>query len=497
MTIAVRRFPDALKVRAQHQADDVAHDDTRRVLTFAEWDREADELGGGLAAAGLKPGDRVFLPISNRNAVEMAIAAIATMRAGGIVCPVNARLSPIEVRDYHELIGPRFCITNVPDLVAELSFEACWTVDDMPRNPEALPDQENLDPTADAEILSTSGTTGKAKGVVISHPDLLGRTDGIARDKNTGTLHALPFTGSGGNLGTMTAPIRGGATTFTQPQFDPRGFCELVEQKKPQTIYLVPSMLRLILDLPQVGDYDFSSVRHLLTGTAPLPHDSVVRAMELWPHVRMRNSYGMSEGGIGVSTRADEVKKPGCVGKLPPHMQIRNEAGAIVSEPRVVGEIYGKQPNPRRYWNDPEATAKGWVEGWTKTGDLGYVDEDGDLIICGRSKELIIRGGYNITPLEIETVLHDHPAVKDAAVVGVPHEVLGEDIAAAISLRSGASATVEDLQAWCKARLADNKVPRTIVILDELPLNQNAKVLKRELQPLLEEAAARRRKAPA
>ena len=492
MSTTIRRFSDALKVRARHQPDSIAHDDTRRLLTFAQWDLEADEIGGGLAAAGLIPGDRVFLPISNANAVEMAIAVIAVLRAGGIAVPVNTRLSETEIKDYARLIEPRFALTNVPEKVADIGLKASWSVDAMPRNAAALPDQESLDAQADAEILGTSGTTGKIKGVVVSHPDLLGRTDGLAMDRNTATLHALPFTGSGGNLGTMSAPIRGGAKTITQPHFDPKGFAELVQTKRPQTIYLVPSMLRLILDLPNVADYDFASVKYLLTGTAPLPHDSVIRATQLWPAIRMRNSYGMSEGGIGVSTRAEEVKKPGCVGKMPDHMQIRDEAGNLAPRGQV-GEIFGRQPNPRRYWNDPEASAAGWVDGWTKTGDLGYVDADGDLIIAGRSKELIIRGGYNITPLEIETVLHDHPAVKDAAVVGIDHEVLGEDVAAAIALKSGASATVEELQAWCRERLADNKVPRTIVILDALPHNQNAKVLKRELKPVLEAAAAARK----
>jgi acyl-CoA synthetase (AMP-forming)/AMP-acid ligase II len=162
----------------------------------------------------------------------------------------------------------------------------------------------------------------------------------------------------------------------------------------------------------------------------------------------------------------------------------------------VVGEIYGRQPNPRRYWRDPEATASTFGDGWTRTGDLGYVDGDGDLILVGRSKELIIRGGYNITPLEIETVLHDHPAVKDAAVVGIPHDVLGEDVAAAVSLRDGASATAAELQAWCRERIADNKVPRTLLVLDTLPYNQNAKVLKRDLVPVLSQAAAARRARP-
>jgi acyl-CoA synthetase (AMP-forming)/AMP-acid ligase II len=479
-------------VRAKHQADQIAHDDTRRTLTFAQWDQEADEVGGGLAAAGLKPGDRVFLPISNHRAVEMAIAVMAVLRAGGIAVPVNTRLSEKEIGEYARLIEPRFALTNAPEKITGLQLAGSWSVDDMPRNIAALPVQASLDPKADAEILGTSGTTGKIKGVVVTHPDLLGQTDGLSRDRNTSTLHALPFTGSGGNLGTLTAPIRGGATTITQPQFDPTGFAGLVGAKRPQTVYLVPSMLRLILDLPNVADYDFSSVKYLLTGTAPLPNDSVVRALALWPHIRMRNSYGMSEGGIGVSTRADEVKKPGCVGKLPAHMQLRDENGHPV-KPGEVGEIWGRQANPRRYWNDPEATATSFVDGWTKTGDLGYVDPDGDLIICGRSKELIIRGGYNITPLEIETVLHDHFAVKDAAVVGIDHEVLGEDVAAAVSLRPGASATVAELQAWCRERLADNKVPRTIVIMGELPHNQNAKVLKRELKPVLQAAAAARK----
>ncbi|MDE2465990.1 MAG: long-chain fatty acid--CoA ligase, partial [Alphaproteobacteria bacterium] len=366
--------------------------------------------------------------------------------------------------------------------------------ENWPLDVAALPDQESLDPNADAEILGTSGTTGAIKGVVVSHPDLMGRVKtGMEMDRSTSTLHALPFTGSGGNLGVLLLPIYGGATTYTQPSFDAGGFLKLVEQKRPMTVYLVPTMLRLVLDHADAAKTDFSSVKYLLTGTAPLPHDSVVRAMELWPHVSVRNSYGMSEGGIGASTRTKEsVLKPGCVGPIGPHMQIRDANGNPVPS-GVVGEIYGKQRHPRRYWNDPEATNAGWVDGWTKTGDLGYVDKDGDLILTGRSKELIIRGGYNISPLEIEHVLHLHPSVKDAAVVGIAHPVLGEDIAAAVSLRPGTETTATELEAWCKERLANNKVPRTIAILPALPVNQNAKIVKRELKPLLEKAAAARK----
>ena len=315
-------------------------------------------------------------------------------------------------------------------------------------------------------------------------------------DRSRSTLHALPLTGSGGNLGIVMLPARGGATAITQPRFEPKGFLELVRTKKPNLVYLVPTMLRLVLDHPDVANYDFEGVKYLMTGTAPLPHDSVKRAMALWPHVRMRNSYGMSEGGIGVGTTSQEqVLKPGCVGKLPDHMQLRDDAGELITTPGVVGEIYGFQKHSRRYWNDPEATAASFKGGWTKTGDLGFVDEDGDLIMAGRSKELIIRGGYNITPLEIETVLHLHPAVQMAAVVGVPHEVLGEDIAAAVTLRPGMAATSEDILAFCREHLADNKLPRTLVIMDVLPINPNGKIIKKDLAEPLAKAAAERRRA--
>jgi long-chain acyl-CoA synthetase len=488
--VEVRRISDALKQRATTQADEIAHDDTRRAITFAEFDAEVDEIGGGLAAAGLNPGDRVFLAISNARAVEHAIAVFAVFRAGGIACPINTRLSKREIADYAALVAPRFAISDVPEVVAGLNFEQSWHTDAMPRDLAALPDQSLLDPEADAEILGTSGTTGTIKGVVVSHPDLMTGVTGLNMDKSRSTLHALPLSGSGGNLGIVMLPAKGGATAHTQPKFDPKGFLELVKEKRPNLVYLVPSMLRLILDHPDVADYDFDGVRYLMTGTAPLPNDSVERALKLWPHVRMRNSYGMSEGGIGIGTTSQEqVRKPGCVGKLPPHMQVRDEDGAVITEMGVSGEIYGFQQHPRRYWNDEEATAASFKGGWTKTGDLGYVDADGDLIMSGRSKELIIRGGYNITPLEIETVLHQHEAVQDAAVVGIDHDVLGEDVAAAVTLRPGASATVAEITAWCREHLADNKVPRTLLILGELPHNPNGKVLKKDLKPVLEAAA--------
>jgi acyl-CoA synthetase (AMP-forming)/AMP-acid ligase II len=331
---------------------------------------------------------------------------------------------------------------------------------------------------------------------VFSHADLIDRLgDGTDWSRAGTMLHALPFTGYGGCHGLMLSTLSFGHTLVTQPKFDPHGFLHLVADRRPNTLHLVPSMLRLILDLPDVADFDAGSVRWIITGTAPLPHDSVRRAAELWPKARIINTYGMTEASVGTTTRTREsALKPGSVGtpEDPDSVQIRDDSGEPVP-PGEPGEVWTRVKQPRRYWNDPEATAAAWNGGWLRTGDLGYIDADGDLILTGRAKELIIRGGYNIGPVEIEDVLHQHPDVLEAAVVGVPHEVLGEDVAAAVVLRAGSTVDAADLQEWCRERLADNKVPRDIAIVDALPYNQNAKVVKRDLVPLLTQQAARRR----
>ena len=345
-------------------------------------------------------------------------------------------------------------------------------------------------------MLSTSGTTGRPKGVVFSHADLLDRIgDGRSWQRAGTMLHALPFTGYGGCHGLMLSTLHFGHSLVTQPKFDPREFLELVVLKRPETLHLVPSMLRLILDLPDVADYDMSSVRWIITGTAPLPQDSVLRVDALWPQVRVINAYGMTESSTGTTTRSKESSlKPGSVGR-PDNLdaiQIRAEDGTVLG-PGLVGEICTRVGRPRRYWNDAEATEASWQDGWLRTGDLGFIDADGDLILTGRAKELIIRGGYNISPAEIEEVLHRHPDVLEVAVLGVPHDVLGEDVAAAVVLRSGSDVDPTALQQWCREHFAENKVPRVIVVMDALPYNQNAKVLKRELVPTLTEAAERER----
>jgi acyl-CoA synthetase (AMP-forming)/AMP-acid ligase II len=462
----------------------IAHDDLSTVLTFGAWDRQADEIGGGLARAGVRDGDRVLLPISNRHATGFAITYMAVLRAGGICVPLSTRLTTSEVNHFANYVGARWAVTDRRDLVSDLGLEHVWDVEALPHEVAALPDQDGLDSEAPCDILPTSGTTSAPKGVVSTHADLMhGLGDGTGASPVRILLQALPFTGSGGCHSFMPMPLRSGTTIVTQPAFDPGGFLALIQAKRPDALQAVPAMLRLIVDHPHAEDFDASSLRWIFTGTAPLPHDTVKRLAALWPRPRLVNLYGMSEAGAGTQTRSrSSVLKPGSVGtpENPQAIQIRDDQGRAISA-GVAGEIWARAERPRKYWNDPEATAATWKDGWLRTGDIGFIDADGDLIISGRSKELIIRGGYNIAPVEIEEVLLSHPAVAEAAVLGVPHPVLGEDIAAAIVLRRSSPASIPELSAWCRERLADNKIPRTWRFMSELPKNQNGKTIKREL----------------
>lgn len=493
---SVSRLCDVLAVRAELVPERLAHDDTTTAVTFRVWDAEANEVAGGLAAAGVGHGDRVLLPITNRHATQFAIAYIAVQRAGAIPAPVNTRLTPVEVEYYRGLLGAEWAITDTPECLERVNVPS-WSVDAMPRSLGDLPDQTAFSAEDDADILSTSGTTGRPKGVVGTHAEAVQGIGDLSRiDRSTSLLHALPVTGFGGCRGCMMLPLRLGTSVITQPAFDPAGFLALAEERRPTSLQLVPAMLRLIVNLPDAADYDLAGVRWVFTGTAPLPQDTIDRLEALWPHLKLINVYGQTEGAGGVSTRsAAALRKPGSVGRPAEAggLEIRGEDGRPLPAGSI-GAIWVRSAHPKRYWNDPDATARTWKDGWLDTGDLGYVDVDGDLILSGRSTEIIIRGGTNIAPAEIEDVLQSHPAVSEAAVVGVDHDVLGQDVAAAVVIRRGAAVSAEALRSWCAGRLADYKVPRVVVVADHLPRNANGKVLKSELGPVLQAAADARRR---
>jgi acyl-CoA synthetase (AMP-forming)/AMP-acid ligase II len=305
-------------------------------------------------------------------------------------------------------------------------------------------------------------------------------------------LHASPlFTFAG--IGFVYNPMQIGLWGYFQPRFDAGRWIEAVEEVQPQMVFLVPSMAQLICAHPRFADADLSSIEICAVGSAPLMPATLRALQDRMPEASVSNSYGMTEAGSAYCSmpKGEALKRIGSVGQPQPPLEARivdddgdDVPGGEIGE--VLMRIEGRQ---REYFRNPEATAEMWRGGWLHTGDLGRLDADGYLYIVGRKKDVIIRGGNNIHASDVEAVLHDHPAVVEAAVVGIPHHVLGEDVAAVVVLAPDATVGTEILEAHCRDRLADYKVPRRIVFTDVLPRNATGKVLKAQLRDTLVDAS--------
>jgi acyl-CoA synthetase (AMP-forming)/AMP-acid ligase II len=274
-------------------------------------------------------------------------------------------------------------------------------------------------------------------------------------------------------------------TVLYLPKFDAGRWLHIVEQERPVIAFVVPAMARLLIHHPDFDSADLSSVKRLILGSAPLPRDTLERLQARLPAAAVLNSYGQTEGGHATFAMDPDGARtrPGAVGRPTPPVEVRivDDEGAVLPVGEV-GEVITRNPRGHReYYRNPDATAHMWEGGWLRTGDLGRLDEDGYLYIVGRKKEMVVRGGMNVYADEVEAVLQSHPEVVEAAVIGIPHEVLGEDVAAYVALRSEATVSTAELQGFASERLADYKVPRQIHYLPALPRNPGGKVLKSQL----------------
>jgi long-chain acyl-CoA synthetase len=468
------------------------------VLTFRDLDQASARITGLLRGRGIRPGDRVAVMLPNLPA--FAVAYYGVLRAGAVVVPMNPLLKAREVAYYLGDSGARliFAWQAVADEAGKGAQAA--DADLVEVDPSAFadlvasaePDREVLDrDDADtAVILYTSGTTGQPKGAELTHANLTRNVEVLSADLLELTpedvvFGGLPLFHSFGQTCTLNAAVASGASLSLLPRFDPEQALRLIAGHRATVFAGVPTMYAALLSHPDRTAYDVSTLRVCVSGGAAMPVE-VLRGFEKAFGCLVLEGYGLSETSpVASFNHPDRERRPGSIGTpiRGVQMQVVDEHGREVSQGGV-GEIVIRGHNLMKgYWRRPEETAAAIRDGWFHSGDMGRVDADGYFAIVDRKKDLIIRGGYNVYPREVEEVLYEHPAVAEAAVIGVPHPQLGEEVAAAVALKPGAAATAEELREHVKSQVAAYKYPRRVWIVDALPKGPTGKILKREIVP--------------
>jgi steroid-24-oyl-CoA synthetase len=514
----LRAVLEATREFAEREA--VAYEDER--YTYAEL------LAGaaGLAARyreryGLRPGDRIA--VAMRNYPEWPLVFWAAIAAGLVVVPLNAWWTAGELRYALEDSGSRLLVADgermqvLGDSLASLALRGViavrhegappagaerWEDVSAELDPDAtLPDVER-DPDDDATILYTSGTTGTPKGAIGTH------RNHVTNLMNTALNGALALAMAGeeppsdqpvymttfpifhiaGQTGMQFTALSGSKLVLLY-RWDTAKAIETIERERVSSLAAVPKTVRRLLESPDVASRDVSSLAGLASGGAPVPPDLILRIdRQFSSAVAPANGYGLTEttSAVVINSGEEYVRHPDSVGRPVVGADLRVvdvETGEDVPDGEV-GELWVRGPNVvRGYWNKPEETAASFTDGWFHTGDLGYVDGDGLVYVVDRLKDLVIRGGENVYCAEVEAVLFEHPAVDDVAVIGLPDELLGEEVAAVVNLKPDAAGGVEALRAHAAERLARFKVPGVFVVRDSpLPRTATGKVLKRDLR---------------
>lgn len=479
-------------------------------LRYAELNGAANKLAGALAKLGVQPGDHVALMLPNTP--HFPISYYGILKAGATVVPLNVLFKQHEIQYHLEdsdavalivwegFLGEavqgfrktetchNLIVVQAPGSSTELpegalSFnqllaDAAPTFDTVPTRPDDT-----------AVILYTSGTTGRPKGAELSHFNmffnaLVGAEKLLGVTRDDIFLATLPLFHSFGQTAVMNISLYLGATMTMLPRFDPVKAAEIMQRDRVTVFEGVPTMYFYLLNHPEVGNYDLSALRRCVSGGSSMPVE-VMHAFNKKYNVTIIEGYGLSETSpIASFNHLDRPVKPGSIGTpiWGVEMRVVDPEGKAVPAGEL-GEIVIRGHNVMKgYYKRPEATAEAIRGGWFHSGDLGRQDEEGAFYVVDRVKDMIIRGGFNVYPREIEELLYGHPAVAEAAVVGVPDPALGEEIKAVVALKPGQSATEQELIDYCKERLAAYKYPRSIEFRESLPKTATGKILKRELK---------------
>ena len=465
------------------------------VLSYADlWDRTA-RVAGWLREQGHQPGDRVGLMLPNVLAFPVLYYGI--LRAGGVVVPMNPLLKAREVTHYLGDSGARrvFAWQTAADEAAAGAAQAGAesvvvdgsTLDEIAGWP-ALPEVTEQADGDTAVLLYTSGTTGTPKGAQLTHANMATNASVTASSllelgPEDVVMGCLPLFHAFGQTAALNAAVVAGASLTLVPRFDAATALEVVERDGVTVFEGVPTMY-VAMAQAGAGVADTATLRVCVSGGAALPVE-VLRAFTDTFGAEVLEGYGLSETSPVASFNRRGATRPGSIGYPIDGVEMRLVDGAGDDVPAgEVGEIVIRGHNVMKgYWNRPDATAEAIQDGWFHSGDMARQDEDGFFYIVDRKKDLIIRGGYNVYPRELEEVFYEHPAVLEAAVIGLPHPTHGEEVAAAVALRPGAEATPEELREYVKERVAAYKYPRSVWLVDSLPKGPTGKVLKREIVP--------------
>jgi long-chain acyl-CoA synthetase len=487
---------DCIAWHAQNVPDKTAVAFPGGRVTYSELDERINQTASALRQHGIRPGDRVLIQIGN--APEFIYSYFGIIRLGALVVPVNPMFTGSEIEGIASDCEPAAYIFDPlsavnATAVASSSSSLRWTLSttDFPTEVftcDPLDEPATYDEDDVCEILYTSGTTGRPKGAMLTHQGLYSNAvaykDALNSTSEDISLIVAPLYHSAAQTNCMNVMFVVGGTNFLLPRFHPELVLETLQDERITYFFGPPTMYTIMLNHPAIDQYTFN-LRIAFTGSAPMAVDVHRRWKERFGF-EILEGYGLTEcSPVVTNHRPEGVKKLGSIGPAIDGVEVRifDEHDNEVPIGQI-GELVVRGPNVMKgYWRNPQATAEVMRNGWFHTGDIAYQDEDGYFYIVDRKKDMIIRGGMKIYPREVEEVLYQYPKVLEASVVGMPHDVLGEEVKAFVTLRnSDDTLDVEDVRTFCKQKLAPYKVPTLFEVIEDMPKTLSGKIKKTDLR---------------